>query len=256
MKSLNEGIAINPRTRKISYNPNHEDNLVTGNYKFIPKPIYSRFRGYKVISLFKRKQSTFVENDASPIIYALKQEKGWTFSSEVDFKELFKCFIRIIRELQETYDTICVVPSSNQLNFRAMAYIAKYVKARNKISEFMYKMDSDTVWEDYIDWDAIENDFKNPEYAQKHLVSCFKKMPHNIFRYHDIKPVSYRKYIKNIFYIPDSEIIDKKNFFNGKKVLVIDDTIATGKTMADCCQTILDTFDCKSVTILTLFSKL
>lgn len=254
--NINEGIDINPRSKKISYNPNHEKNLVTGNYKFIPNPIYSKFKGFKVISLFERKKSDIVKNDASPIIYALKGEKGWIFSSEYDFRELFKCFIRIIRELQEKYDTICIVPSSNRLKYRAMSYIAKYVDAKYKISEFMYKMDADTVWEDCIDWEQIEYDFKNPDYAQKVLANCFNSMPNNIFRYHDINPVSYRKYIKNIFYIPNAEIIKNAKYFNGKKVLVIDDTIATGKSMADCCQTIIDTFDCKSITILTLFSRL
>ena len=39
----------------------------------------------------------------------------------------------------------------------------------------------------------------------------------NIFWYHDINPVSYRKYIKNIFYIPNAEIIKNAKYFNGKK---------------------------------------
>lgn len=253
---LTEGIDINTIKKTIAYNPDHEENLVTGNYKFVPKPVRSTFKGFKVISLFKRKPSELVKNDASPIVYALKQEKGWTFKSESDFRELFRCFIRIISELQETYDTICIVPSSNPLNMRAMGYIAKYVNAKHKISEYMLKMDADTVWEDCIDWDQIEEDFGYPEYAQKHLARCFNNMPGNTFRYHDISPVSYRKYIKNIFYIPNAEVIKYAPYFNGKKVLLIDDTIATGKTMYDCCNTIIDTFDVKSLTILTLFSKL
>lgn len=253
---INEGIDINPRQKIISYNPGHENNLVTGNYKYTPNPIRSLFKGYKVISLFQRKPSNEVQNDASPIIYALKQENGWRFRTFDDFKELFKCFIRIIRELHEEYDTVCIVPSSNILNYKAMSYIARYVKAKHKISEYMEKMDAETVWEECINWDAIEKDFKNPDYAQRVLASCFNKMQHNIFRYHDIKPIAYRKYITNVFYIPNAEVIKNAKYFNGKKVLVIDDTIATGKSMLDTCQTIIDTFDVKSLTILTLFSKL
>lgn len=254
--NINEGIDINPIRRTISYNPGHEENLVTGNYKFVPKPIRSTFKGYKVISLFRRKPSTTVQNDASPIIYALKQDGGWVFQSETDFKELFKCFIRIISELHEEYDTVCIVPSSNPLNQRAMSYIAKYVKAKYKLAEYMEKMDAETVWENCIDWDAIEKDFKKPEYAQRILARCFNKMQNNIFRYHDIRPISYRKYITNVFFIPNAEVIKNAKYFNGKKVLVIDDTIATGKSMLDTCRTIIDTYDVESLTILTLFSKL
>ena len=61
-------------------------------------------------------------------------------------------------------------------------------------------------------------------------------------------------YLKNLEDILDyAEVIKNAKYFNGKKILVIDDTIATGKSMLDTCRTIIDTYDVKALTILTLF---
>lgn len=78
---LLEGVNINPRTREIEFTTGHEQNLITGNEQNIPKPIYSNFRGHTHISIFKRLPSKNVTNDASPVIYALKPERGWHFKS-------------------------------------------------------------------------------------------------------------------------------------------------------------------------------
>lgn len=79
-------------------------------------------------------------------------------------------------------------------------------------------------------------------------------MPNNSFRFHDI-PLKERKYIKNIFHFPEDRIIECAKYFNNKKVLVLDDTMATGKSLSDTCSIIIDTFDVKSITIMTIFSK-
>ena len=43
---------------------------------------------------------------------------------------------------------------------------------------------------------------------------------------------------------------------NDKNVLILDDTIATGKTVSEIAKLTVDTFSPKKVTIITLFSAL
>lgn len=268
MEKLNEGIDIKrgygSRPTYISYNPNHEELLVTGslNDKIPIKPIYSTWKNrigkrFKHISLFKRKRdkNDFFNDDANPIIYALKKEKNCHFRSTKDFNDLFRCFLRIINELHESYDTICIVPSSSSLNKLAMKFIAKHVNHKYEVTDYMFKRSAKEVWDDFIDWNAMEENEYDFDTMIRNFKSYFKKMPNKQFRYHDI-PVHYRDYIINCFYIPDNLKETNEPYFNGKKVLIIDDTIATGKTLSDTTITIANTFDCKSITILTLFSKL
>lgn len=46
------------------------------------------------------------------------------------------------------------------------------------------------------------------------------------------------------------------NNINGEDVLIIDDTISRGQTIKEACQIIQDTYAPKSITVLTLLSKL
>ena len=46
------------------------------------------------------------------------------------------------------------------------------------------------------------------------------------------------------------------NNINGEDVLIIDDTISRGQTIKEACQIIQDTYAPKSITVLTLISKL
>ena len=73
------------------------------------------------------------------------------------------------------------------------------------------------------------------------------------FTYKDI-PTNIRQYIINSCKI-DNEL-KYQNEINNKRILILDDTIATGKSISDVSKLIYETYDCKSVDILTLFSGL
>lgn len=169
MENLNEGVSYDFRRKIVKYCSDNEDYLIKGNNDYIPLPIYSKFKGKKLISLFERIQDGPYgkdKADANPVIYALKQEQNWRFRSKADFLELFKCFLRIVKELKETYDTIIVVPSSNKLSTEAMRFIAKQVKAKNKLSGIMEKVGKVDVLANSVDWDKMEKD----GYSEKDMV--------------------------------------------------------------------------------------
>ncbi len=46
--------------------------------------------------------------------------------------------------------------------------------------------------------------------------------------------------------------LEMANQINGKRVLVLDDTVASVKTISDSAEDLMDTFDPKSITSLTL----
>jgi hypoxanthine-guanine phosphoribosyltransferase len=54
----------------------------------------------------------------------------------------------------------------------------------------------------------------------------------------------------------ESEAIEYAPFINDKNILVLDDTIASGKTISEACKIIIESFTPKSITVITLFSKL
>lgn len=177
------------------------------------------------------------------------------FQISKNLKQFFKQFIRITRELNQNFDTIAIVPSSNRLNSILLKYIGSQLKCKNLLEKYLFKLNSGDVFENCIDWELIEKDHINQDFAEKEFSKFFSKMPGATFRYHDI-PVTWRKYIKNIFYFPEEDTVKYAKYFNNKKILVIDDTMATGKSIVDTIDVITQTYDCKSITILTLFSKL
>lgn len=70
---------------------------------------------------------------------------------------------------------------------------------------------------------------------------------------------SFRKYVIKSMYINDRFTTNEEeyaNTINGKKILVIDDTVTSGKTISDSAEAILDTYAPESITFLTLFSPL
>ena len=66
-----------------------------------------------------------------------------------------------------------------------------------------------------------------------------------------------RKYIKKIY--NDNWIgveLDVADKINNKNILILDDTISSGQTISLFTERIMDMYDPKKITIITLFSKL
>jgi hypothetical protein len=80
-----------------------------------------------------------------------------------------------------------------------------------------------------------------------------------VFSYKFIKPAILRNAILQSMKVSDNyangefEVADR---INGKNALIIDDTVTSGKTLSDSAHAILEMYDPKSITFLTLFSPL
>ena len=77
-EELEEGIDIDPHTRTVSFNPNHEENVDT-SVENNPTCDKELIPGVDVWSIFQRKRGAL--GDGNPLIHALKGE-GWKINGK------------------------------------------------------------------------------------------------------------------------------------------------------------------------------
>lgn len=238
-----EGIDIDYENKTVKINLSHENGIDTST---INNPLYTKINGYDVISIFTRKK--YQRSDGNPLLYALKGLNDWKIE-KFDIDILLKQFIKIAEKIDPVYDTIIKIPSKNDLNNIFMNRLNKIIKCDNNITTLLTKLDPEIVWMEGVDFanmsreeiEILENEFtKMGDYFSFKLI-----------------PIKFRKYIKKIYdenYIHDQ--LDVADKINNKKILILDDTIASGQTISLFTKQILDMYAPNEVTIITLFSKL
>lgn len=77
-----------------------------------------------------------------------------------------------------------------------------------------------------------------------------------MFSFKHIQTADLRKYITKTMDIHEEKTIEYAHYINDKDILILDDTIASGTTISEACRIIMKTYAPKSMTIITLFSKL
>lgn len=268
MENLFEGIKVEILEDKniVSYDVSNENMVVTGNHITWPQPLRGIYidpttgRRFKVISIFERKESGIDGiSDGNPIVYAWKCEKNYIFRSEIDKKRIINQFKRITSELKESYDTIIQIPSTNKINQEISEELMQIVDHKRFIDDLILKTLKEQIWEDNIDLASIAKKFgnnqQNIQKFLKKLRSCFDRMPTQYFQYHFIPP-TYRRFINQKFAFYHDDIIENSKYFNNKKVLIVDDTISTGRTISDFSKVIIESFSPKELVVFTAFSAL
>lgn len=250
-----EGININPDAKTVSLTDDHDKGV---DFSLVNNPVYDRYKGYDVISIFKRSKlvdSTNTPRDGNPFIHALKGKKGWKF--DITNEELFryiKRFLEICKKIKNTYDTIVITPSSTNLNERFMEVISKQVKAENIVREFLVKIKKEEIIDDdLIDKEQITKDYPdNYNEVITKISRSFRRMEGVDFEAKHMDK-EYLKYIKYIGVNNDENI---RPMMDGKDILLLDDTISSGSTVSQCIEGIISNFTPKSITIVTLLSQL
>ena len=112
-----EGLNIDPNEKIVSLTDNHNKGL---DLSLINNPVYSTYKGYNVISIFKRTKLydiNDVQRDGNPFIYALKNKNGWKFKiTDKEIHKYIKRFLEICKKIKSSYDTIIITPSSSDIN--------------------------------------------------------------------------------------------------------------------------------------------
>lgn len=260
---LGEGIDVDKDKMEVGFNPNHQEYVNT-NDPWNPKPIYNTIDGKKIISIFERKR-TEDGSDGNPLIYALKGNKWHFRNPHFDVMSLLRRFVAVTKELKESYDLIITTPSSNSLNTEILYKVERLVPHSDSVENFFMKYSADEVYESFIDNDWLERNYANKKQRDKvhsmiYKAICKMNIPKasggndGVFSYKYIKPIVLREAILQSMKISDE--FKEADRINGKNVLIIDDTITSGKTLSDSAKAILEMYDPKSITFLTLFSPL
>lgn len=232
-----EGIDLDPVYGDVSLNPNHQ-NYVDTNDAWNPQPYYSTINGYKVISLFKNKY------DHNPLIWALKNKK-WRFKNpRYDIMFLLRRLVAVTRELHEQFDVIITTPSASSLNNELLSKIERLVPHSKSFKNFFTKYSAKEVYD------------KLPNVYKKELGVYFQEMQRangDVFSYKYI-PAALRNKIGETIRVSGNGGIDLANEINGKKILILDDTVTTGKTISDSAKALMNMFTPASITFFTIMT--
>lgn len=256
---LNEGIDFDHDTMTVSYNPTHEDNVDT-SLENNPTKDDSIIQGIPVWSIFKRKKGMY--GDGNPLVYALKGE-GWTFRSEDDRLAIEKQFTTIATKFAQIYPigVTIIIPSGNELNY----HIAEVVMSKSKNAELLEGAICKLTTEEVNDIVLAKNSFFRQVYkdnfnaAYKQLCVYFEEMDEKrdgTFSRHFIKDKNMRNVLLNTLKVSPDRYAKDSKIINGQDILIIDDTISRGQSIKEACQIMLESYAPKSITVLTLLSKL
>lgn len=211
-------------------------------------------RDIELYSVFLRNSD--METDGNPLIYALKNERGW-YISDADRQEVIRRVSEHVKELRGTADIIVQMTSSNQLNREITKAVAQTMEIPVLSDKFFMKFTKEAFFSVMpFDFDGLKKDGIDTNWFHRQCLRWERQSETDYFRYHDIPP-KYRKYIvKQPFFFHEEDMVEIAPMFNGKRVMVIDDTVTTGMSLREACKVIVGTFDVSKLIYVTLLSPL
>lgn len=281
-ESINEGIDLSYSSDgiEVAYNTKHNKGIdfslktnPTVKNLFVPS-VKIQNGVVPVYSILQRTPMKVVagSSDGNPLVYAFKNENGYSFKSDYDKKSIQDAIDAILKKFAKNYflatnreNATIVCPSENSLN-RIFAYAfrknAESIGKQIDIQEdYLVKYPVDDIRSEIVDnansdlnrWLMSlpqQNAFRKRAILDKALDRMDNE--HNgVFAYHFIKDIDIRKHISNTMKLSSHA----KNI-DGKDIIVLDDTMSQGKTVAEACQLLCGSYMPNSIVALTLFSPL
>lgn len=259
-KQLIEGIDIDRVHKLVSYNPSHENNVDT-SFDNNPTLDNNLVSNVNVWSIFKRKRG--MSGDGNPLIYALMGERDWQFKSEKDKELIEKQFDLIAEKFAKLYPigVTVIIPSGNQLNKHIADIVMSKSKDAKLIEGVICKLTVEEVDEIVMRKDSyfrkVYKEEFNEAYEQLHLY--FDKMceeRNGMFSCHLVTDKLMRDTLLDTLKITPDKYARYSKIINGQNILLIDDTISRGQTIKRACEILNESYGPKSITVLTLLSKL
>ena len=258
---LNEGIEFDPITKLVSYLP-HKEDYVDTSLENNPTVDDTLFPDVKVWSIFKRKKGEKRE-DGNPLVYALKGEKGWKFKSEQDRKDIETQFDKIASKFAKAHKTgtTILMPSGSDLNEHIAEVIASKSPKAEIIKGVICKITTETVADIVLDFDSKFRKVYKDDLKSKYSELCgyldvMDKERDGYFTRHLINNPKMRDVLDTTLKVSDDSLAKYANKINGQDILIIDDTISRGQTIREACKIMKECYAPKSITVLTLLSKL
>lgn len=260
-KQLFEGIDFDNETLSVSYNPSHEENVDT-SIENNPSKDDTIVPDVSVWSIFKRKKG--LRGDGNPLIYALKGENGWHFRSEEDKNAIERQF-DIIAEKFSTIHPIgvtIIIPSGSELNEHIAGIVMSKSKNAEVINGVICKLTTEEV--DRIVLEDMNSTFRK-HYGEKFnaayqtLCGYLDEMDekrNGAFSRHLVLDKEMRNVLDVTLKLSTDRFAEFANKINGQDILIVDDTISRGQTIKEACNIMMESYAPKSITVLTLLSKL
>lgn len=257
---INEGIDFDPHTKTVSYNPSHEENVDT-TIEHNPTMDGDIVPNVQVWSIFKRKRG--LRGDGNPLVYALKGEGGWTFRDESDRNAIEKQFDAIATKFATMYPVgvTILMPSGSELNMHIADVVMSKSRNAELIKGVICKLTTEEVDDIVLDFNSKFREFYKDEFNSKYYelgqyLDLMDKGRNGYFSRHLIKNNQMRDVLDSTLKLSDDRFAEFANKINDQDVLIIDDTISRGQSIKEACQIMLESYAPKSITVLTLLSKL
>ena len=257
---INEGIDFDPHTKTVSYNPSHEENVDT-SIEHNPTMDGDIVPNVQVWSIFKRKRG--LRGDGNPLVYALKGEGGWTFRDESDRNAIEKQFDAIATKFATMYPVgvTILMPSGSELNMHIADVVMSKSRNAELIKGVICKLTTEEVDDIVLDFNSKFREFYKDEFNSKYYelgryLDLMDKEENGYFSRHLIKNNQMRNVLDSTLKLSDDRFAEFANKINDQDVLIIDDTISRGQSIKEACQIMLESYAPKSITVLTLLSKL
>ena len=258
---LGEGIDFDYYTKEVSYNPSHEENVDT-SVEDNPTMDGGLINGINVWSIFKRRKRN--QGDGNPLIYALKGEEGWHFKSNEDAMAVEKQFDMIATKFAKLYPigVTVIVPSGSALNKHIAEVVMSKSQNANLIEGAICKLTTEEVYDIVMADDSEFRRFYGPSKfnaAFRRLLVYFEKMNKErdgTFSRHMVRDQQMRNILNRTLKTSKERYAEFANVINGEDILIIDDTISRGQTIKEACDIMMESYNPKSITVLTLLSKL
>lgn len=257
---IEEGIDFDPSTKTVSFNPSHEDNVDTSveNNPIIDGNLVPNV---KVWSIFKRKKG--LRGDGNPLVYALKGEGGWSFNTNDDRIAIEKQFDIIASKFASMYPIgiTILMPSGNDLNNRIAEVIMSKSKDTELIEGVICKITTEEVDKIVLDFNSkfreyYKDNFNEAYYELGRYLDEMDKQRNGYFSRHLITNNKMRDILDITLKLSDDRFAEFANKINGQDILIIDDTISRGQSIKEACKIMSESYAPKSITVLTLLSKL
>lgn len=266
---LNEGIGINYENDTISYKSAYEYNSDTS---VDSNPTFSDEYGYgnnvRVYSIFKRMKDTI--DDGDPLLYALMGEQTpkhnkqkWHFKTNKDKNAIHQQIGLITAKFLHLYKAgfTILLPSSNGLS----RYIADLMSLKSKdiliIDDILVKVTTIEALDAAMEPDSLfKKHYKgHVEEKLRELKGCLSRMDNEhsgYFTRHLVPNLEMRDVLVSTIKASETAEFKYKKELDGRDVLLIDDPIHAGQSVKDAISVLNTLYDTKSITVLTLFSKL
>jgi len=153
------------------------------------------------------------------------------------------------------------MPSGNELN----THIADVVMSKSKNAELIEgvicKLTTEEVDEIVLDFNSKFREFYKDEFNSKYYelgryLDLMDKERNGYFSRHLIKNNQMRDVLDSTLKLSNDRFAEFANKINGQDILIIDDTISRGQSIKEACHIMTESYAPKSITVLTLLSKL